>query len=74
MDPDNYTRISPNLFRVQKITTKDYVFRHHLETTVNDVKELQNITWVRFQSLTDIDKLIKVRINHIGQIISVGEY
>lgn len=73
-DPDNYARISPNLFRVQKIATKDYVFRHHLETTVNDVKELQNITWIRFRSLSDIERLVKVRINHIGQIISVGEY
>ena len=74
MDPDNYALISPNLFRVQKITSKDYVFRHHLETTVEDRKELQNITWKRFQSLTNLDKLVKVRVNHIGQIVSVGEY
>lgn len=73
-DPDNYARISPNLFRVQKIATKDYTFRHHLETTVNTTKELQGLTWLRISSLNNLDKLAKVRINHIGQIISVGEY
>lgn len=74
MDPDNYARISPNLFRVQKITTKDYVFRHHLETTVMDVKELQNMSWIRITSLKHLNNLVKVRINHIGQIVSIGEY
>lgn len=74
MDPDNYARISPNLFRVQKIATKDYLFRHHLETTVMDVKELQNITWIRITSLKHLNNLVKVRINHIGQIVSIGEY
>ena len=36
MNPDNYSLISPNLFRVQKFTIKDYFFRHHLETTVEN--------------------------------------
>lgn len=74
LDPDNYALISPNLYRVQKITSKDYVFRHHLETTVENKKELQNITWKRVTSLTNFDKIVKVRINHIGQIVFVGEY
>lgn len=30
--------ISPNLYRVQKLTQGDYFFRHHLETTVDDKK------------------------------------
>lgn len=34
MNPDNYALISPNLFRVQAITSKDYMFRNHLETMV----------------------------------------
>lgn len=72
--PDNYALISSNLFRVQKIASKYYVFRHHLETTVEDRKELQEVTWKRLSSLNNIDKLVKVRINHIGQIVSVGEY
>lgn len=74
MDPKNYAVISPNLFRVQKFASKDYVFRHHLETTVIDNKELQGITWKRIKSLAILDKIVKVRVNHIGQIVSIGEY
>ena len=74
LNPDNYTEISKNLFRVQKLASKYYVFRHHLETTVDDNNELQEITWKRITSLNGINKIIKVRVNHIGQIVSVGEY
>lgn len=74
MDPDNYFLISPNLFRVQKFSTKDYVFRHHLETTVEDTKDLQEVTWKRIVSMPRMDTIVKVRINHIGNIVSVGEY
>ncbi len=69
--------ISKNLFRVQKLskgTSRDYFFRHHLETTVDDKKELQEITWKRISSLDKLKNIVKVRINHIGQIVSVGEY
>ena len=74
LNPDNYAVISPNLFRVQKLTTKDYVFRHHLETTVEDNNILRNITWKRIQHPNYLSNIIKVRINHIGNIVSVGEY
>ena len=74
LDADNYALISPNLFRVQKITSKDYVFRHHLETTVEDKKELREVTWRRFQSFNNLDKIVKVRVDHIGQVVAVGEY
>ncbi len=72
-NPENYALISPNLFRVQKIATRDYVFRHHLETTVQDNAKLKGITWKRF-GLNGIENIVKVRVNHIGQIVSVGEY
>lgn len=72
-DEENYALISPNLFRVQKFTIKDYFFRHHLETTVEDRKELKDITWRRC-GLGGIMGIIKVRVNHIGRIVSVGEY
>ena len=74
LNPENYALISPNLFRVQTISRKDYRFRHHLETTVDESKELKGITWKRIQSLSIMDKIVKVRVNHIGQIIAVGEY
>ena len=35
LNPENYALISPNLFRVQKIASKDYVFRHHNRQSVN---------------------------------------
>ena len=73
LNPDNYPLISPNLFRVQKFTVKDYFFRHHLETTVEDVKKLLGITWKRC-GLSGIVDIVKVRVNHLGQIVSVGEY
>ena len=73
LNPENYSLISPNLFRVQKFTTKDYFFRHHLETNVESNNTLKGISWLRC-GLNNIDNIIKVRINHIGQIIHVGEY
>lgn len=74
-DASKMEAISPNLFRVQKLASKDYWFRHHLETTIdtNDSR-LKDITWKRIKSIQSLDKVVKVRINHIGQIVSVGEY
>ena len=74
LNPDNNAVISPNLFRVQKFSTKDYFFRHHLETTVENDKSMQEITWKRITSLIRLQGIVKVRVNHIGQIVSVGEY
>lgn len=70
-NPENYGVISQNLFRVQKIATKYYVFRHHLETTViNDL----DFTFKRIQTPNVLKGCIKLRINNIGQIVGVGEY
>ena len=75
LDPNNYQLISPNLFRVQKFTTKNYVFRHHLETKVDNVSIiLRGFTWRDFRSSKGLDEIVKVRVNHIGQIVEVGEY
>jgi CRISPR-associated endonuclease Csn1 len=75
LNVENYALISPNLFRVQKFSYKNYVFRHNLETTVADFSSnLKGITWTDFRSSKGLDKIVKVRINHIGQIVSVGEY
>ncbi|MCQ2359935.1 MAG: hypothetical protein MJ009_00440 [Paludibacteraceae bacterium] len=74
MNPDNYSLISPNLFRVQKIATKNYFFRHHLETNVEENKTLIGIAYKPQLGLNGIKGIVKVRVNHIGQIVSVGEY
>lgn len=75
MDPANYTLISPNLFRVQKLASKDYVFRHHLETNVKDKDQatLRNTTWKRITNLEDLRGVVKVRIDHLGKIVQIGE-
>ena len=74
MDEKNYSLISPNLYRVRKFSSKDYVFQHHLETTINDNEKLRGITYKRINRLSYLEGIVKVRINHIGQIVFVGEY
>ncbi len=73
---DNYHVISPNLFRVQKFGSllSGFWFRHHLETKIDTLKELKGITYKVVQSTKNLENIIKVRVNHIGQIIWVGEY
>lgn len=81
-NPSNYNRISPNLYRVQKLSrvsygnsvVREYVFRHHLETTVNELTQLRGLSFKNIKSLPYLKGIIKVRINHLGQIIKVGEY
>ena len=74
MDPANYAQISPNLFRVQTLSNKDYRFRHHLETVLEDVPELRDVTWKRVTNLANLKGIVKVRVDHIGRIVAVGEY
>ena len=74
LDIDNYKEISANLFRVQKIATKNYFFRHHLETKVEEYKELKGVTYKPQLGLNGIKGIVKVRLNHLGQIVQVGEY
>jgi CRISPR-associated endonuclease Csn1 len=80
LDEKNYHLISPNLFRVQKISRKNYVFNHHLETRAVDgellklKKELSKVTYHFYQTPEHLRGIIKVRLNHLGKIIHVGEY
>lgn len=79
-DPANKHLISPNLFRVQKFSkvvygtsaVRDYVLRHHLETSINDTKELKDIAYKSIKSLGYFENIIKVRLNHLGDIIQIG--
>ena len=73
MDKSNFDRISPNLYRVQYISHNDYVFHHHLDTTKNNA-DLQETTWKRLRSPNALEGIVKVRVNHIGEIVAVGEY
>ena len=74
LDEKNMPLVSPNLYRVQKFTTGDYVFRHHLETNVESDNVLRDVTWKRIRSIKELESIVKVRVNHIGIIVAVGEY
>jgi CRISPR-associated endonuclease Csn1 len=49
------------------------VFRNHLETKLEDKKELINIAYKQIKSLGYFEKMVKVRINHLGAIVHLGE-
>ena len=59
---------------------QNYLFVHHLETKAIDgdilkkKKELSGITYNFIQTPTKLKGIIKVSINHLGQIVRVGEY
>lgn len=81
-DKANAEMVSRNLYRVQKLSkveygnsaVREYVFRHHLETTVEEQKELKDIAFKNIKSLPYLKDIVKVRINHIGEIVAIGEY
>jgi len=80
IDEKKLALISKHLFRVQKISSKDYLFSHHLETqatTGEDMKKLKVLIgkkYYYYQTPAKLEGLMKVRVNHIGEIVQVGEY
>ena len=82
MDKANASLISQHLYRVQYLSkveygatcVRDFCFRHHLETNVAYPNELKGIAWMKIKSLAPLKNIVKVRINHIGQIVAIGEY
>lgn len=80
LDPANAALIAPHLFRVQKIAAKNYVFNHHFETAAVDgdllktKKELSTLTYRFIQSTPPLQGAVKVRIDHLGRIVHIGEY
>ena len=73
MEPENRALLASYLYRVQKYSRKDYTFRYHLETKIDDANELNCIAYYRIRSLDQLKKIIKVRINHLGYIVAMGE-
>ena len=73
LDARNASVISKHLYRVQKVTSKDYFFRHHLETTVSDDTALKETTFKRLGP-KGLARVIKIRLNHLGEIVHIGEY
>ena len=74
LDPSNFAKISPNLFRVQKIGKGDYWFRHHLETELIDRIELNGSSYKRIRNPKSMNISKKISLNHIGRIVNVGEF
>ena len=81
-DPKNRVEISKHLYRVQKmsktitgsIIQRHYVFRHHLETTVLEDNKLKGITFLHLTSLYSLDGIVKIRVNHLGDILPAKEF
>ena len=69
---NDYKQISKHLYRVQKIATTDYFFRHHLETQIT-YEENARISkrYVRVSSLKALFLLnpFKVKIDYLGNIL-----
>lgn len=73
--------LSPHLYRVQKIASTYYVFRHHLETSTDDKKNggeslsMEIGKLIRIQSFQAFQKRnpIKIRLNALGEIVKINE-
>ena len=72
LEAQDYRILSEHLYRVQKMSSKDYYFRYHLETSVADDKNaLGRIPkFHRVRSLSDYEKrnIRKVHVDLLGRI------
>lgn len=72
--------LSKHLYLVWSISESNYWFRHHLETKNSELKKTEGVKESKrlynIRSLVTLFTLnpIKVRTNHLGEIIQVGEY
>jgi CRISPR-associated endonuclease Csn1 len=79
MDKKNCLSVIKNAFRVQKISRKNYMFTHIYETMaitsedLKNLKMLKRIKYLHIQSTKELYGIVKVRINHLGQIVRIGE-
>lgn len=74
MSNKNYALLSKYLYRVQKLASGDYYFRHHLETTVDDnsnmAKQMGKMKRLSLKSLTE-NNPHKIYISIIGKISEI---
>lgn len=71
--------LSKHLYLVWSIAEGDYWFRHHLETKNTELKKAEGAKESkRFYRLSTKGLMelnpIKIRLNHLGEIIKIGEY
>ncbi len=72
LEVQDYHKLSEHLYRVQKVSSRDYWFRYHLETSVADDKNTSGRIpkFHRVRSLSDYEKrnIRKVRVDLLGRI------
>lgn len=69
VDVSNKAIISPHLFTVQKLSSKNYMFRHHLDPTTNITPELRDVNWINIRNIPVLNHIAKVRLNILGEIV-----
>ncbi len=62
--------LSLSLFRVQKLSKGDYFFRQQYQTKIDIDKEF---SMRRINSLKKFNDIYKIRLNHVGNILQIGE-
>lgn len=71
-EAQDYRKLSEHLYRVQAISSRDYYFRYHLETSVSDMRNSSGYIpkFYRIRSLKDYEKrnLRKVCVDLLGRI------
>jgi CRISPR-associated endonuclease Csn1 len=68
--PNSIENISNVLYRIQKLSSSYYVFRHHLETQLVDDQNAQKAgRYIRIQSMNALISLHpkKVKISKLGE-------
>ncbi|MBF1311435.1 MAG: type II CRISPR RNA-guided endonuclease Cas9 [Porphyromonadaceae bacterium] len=72
LEVQHYRKLSDRLYRVQAISSGDYYFRYHLETSVSDMRNSSGYVpkFYRIRSLKDYEKknIRKVRVDLLGRI------
>jgi CRISPR-associated endonuclease Csn1 len=75
MQNSDYATLSKYLYRVQKLAKGDYVFRHHLETKVDDDSKTAKSMgkFIRIKSLKSLteNNPHKVRVSLTGKITEI---
>ena len=69
---NNYPFLSKHLFRVQKFTSGDYYFRHHLASTINnDLERIYIKNFGEGKTGWETFNPIKVKIDYLGRITKI---
>ncbi len=76
IESNDTASISSYLYRVQKITSADYCFRHHLETQIiDDENSKAMLRWYRVKSIKSLYEKNprKIRLNNLGEMVYRGD-